>query len=186
MTVYLIRHGKTEANEKRLYCGSTDLCLSEKGREELKRLHYDMKHVRFLTSGMKRANETLEILFGKVPYRAHPGFREVDFGIFEMHSYDELKDTPEYQAWLTGDNESNIPPCGESGLQMRQRAMEAFWQIREDTVVICHGGVIAAIMDCLFPEENKSRYDWQPAYGHGYCLRDGRYSEISPADTNDN
>ena len=35
MTVYLIRHGKTEANEKRLSCGSTDLPLSEKGREEL-------------------------------------------------------------------------------------------------------------------------------------------------------
>ena len=40
MTVYLIRHGKTEANEKRLYCGSTDLPLSEKGREELNRLDY--------------------------------------------------------------------------------------------------------------------------------------------------
>ena len=25
MTIYLIRHGKTEANEKHLYCGSTDL-----------------------------------------------------------------------------------------------------------------------------------------------------------------
>jgi hypothetical protein len=35
MTVYLIRHGKTEANEKWLYCGSTDLPLSQKGREEL-------------------------------------------------------------------------------------------------------------------------------------------------------
>ena len=28
MTIYLIRHGKTEANEKHLYCGSTDLSLS--------------------------------------------------------------------------------------------------------------------------------------------------------------
>ena len=32
MSIYLIRHGKTEANEKHLYCGSTDLPLSEKGR----------------------------------------------------------------------------------------------------------------------------------------------------------
>ena len=35
MIIYLIRHGRTEANEKWLYCGSTDLSLSEKGREEL-------------------------------------------------------------------------------------------------------------------------------------------------------
>ena len=95
MTIYLIRHGKTEANEKHLYCGSTDLPLSEAGRAELQNLHYDIKNVRFLTSGMKRANESLQILFGDVPYEVDPRFREVDFGIFEMHSYNELKDIPE-------------------------------------------------------------------------------------------
>ena len=68
MIIYLIRHGKTEANEKWLYCGSTDLPLSEKGREELRRIHYDIRNVRFLTSGMKRTNETLRILFGDVPF----------------------------------------------------------------------------------------------------------------------
>ena len=75
MTVYLIRHGKTEANEKRLYCGSSDLGLSEKGRAELSQLHYDLTNVRFLTSGMKRTNETLNILFGDVPYEEDRRFR---------------------------------------------------------------------------------------------------------------
>ena len=32
MTIYLIRHGKTEANERLLYCGSTDLSLTEVGK----------------------------------------------------------------------------------------------------------------------------------------------------------
>ena len=41
MTIYLIRHGKTLANERKLYCGSTDLSLSEQGREELNRIHLD-------------------------------------------------------------------------------------------------------------------------------------------------
>ena len=36
MTIYLIRHGKTSANEKHLYCGSTDLPLSNAGKEELR------------------------------------------------------------------------------------------------------------------------------------------------------
>ena len=113
MTIYLIRHGKTEANEKHLYCGSTALPLSDAGKEELRSVYYDIKNLRFLTSGMKRANETLRILFGDVPYEVDPRFREVDFGIFEMQSYEELKDTPEYGAWLAGDNESNIPPRGK-------------------------------------------------------------------------
>ena len=178
MTIYLIRHGKTEANEKHLYCGSTDLPLSVAGREELQGVHYEIKNVRFLTSGMKRTNETLQILFEDVPYEVDPRFREVDFGIFEMHSYEELKDTPEYGAWLTGDNEANIPPNGESGLQMKARVMEAFSEIKEDTCIITHGGVIAVIMEHLFPEENKTRYQWQPKNGCGYVIRGNAYEEL--------
>ena len=132
MTIYLIRHGKTEANEKHLYCGSTDLSLSVAGREELQNIRYDIKNVRFITSGMKRTNETLQMLFGDVPYEIEPRFREVNFGIFEMHSYDELKDNLEYQAWLTGDNEANIPPQGESGEQMKERVLEAFSEISKE------------------------------------------------------
>ena len=175
MTIYMIRHGRTEANEKWLYCGSTDLPLSEAGREELQGIHYEIDNIRFLTSGMKRANETLHILFGDMPYQVDSRFREVDFGIFEMQSYYAIKDTPAFQAWVTGDNEANVPPEGESGLQMKQRVLEAFSEITEDTVLVAHGGVIAAIMEHLFPDENKSRYDWQPRNGKGYCLKDGTY-----------
>ena len=172
MTIYLIRHGKTEANEKHLYCGSTDLPLSEAGKAELQGLCYDIKNVRFITSGMKRTNETLRILFGDAPFDTDPRFREVDFGIFEMRSYEELKNTPDYQVWLTGDNKSNVPPEGESGAQMKARVLAAFSEIQEDTCIITHGGVIAAIMAHLFPEENKNLYQWQPKPGQGYVISD--------------
>lgn len=178
MTIYLIRHGKTEANEKRLYCGSTDLPLSKTGAKELCQLRYDIKNVRFITSGMKRTNETLKTLFGDVAFDIDPRFREVDFGIFEMHSYEELKDTYAYQQWLTGDNEVNIPPQGESGVQMKQRVLEALAEIPENACVITHGGVIAVIMEHLFPGEEKNRYSWQPIPGHGYWISDAGYQEI--------
>ena len=176
MTIYLIRHGKTLANERRVYCGSTDLSLSEQGREELKDIRYNIQNVRFLTSGMKRANETMELLFPGVTYETDPEFRELDFGVFEMHGYEELKDRPDYQAWLAGDNERNVPPGGESGEHMRKRVLEAFSEIREDTVLVAHGGVIAAIMEHLFPNEKKSRYEWQPQNGCGYVVKGARYS----------
>ena len=178
MTIYLIRHGKTEANERHLYCGSTDLPLSDAGKAELQQLSYDIKNVRFLTSGMKRTNETLRIFFGDVPYEVDPRFREIDFGIFEMHSYEELKNTPEYQAWLTGDNESNIPPSGESGIQMRKRVLEALTDLKEDTCIITHGGVIAIIMEKLFPGEARNRYQWQPDPGTGYVVNGCCYNNL--------
>ena len=178
MTIYLIRHGKTSANEKHLYCGSTDLPLSVAGRQELQNIRYDIKNVRFITSGMKRTDETMRILFGDVPYETDPRFREVDFGIFEMHGYDQLKNTPEYQAWLAGDNEANVPPEGESGKQMKERVLAAFSEIQEDTCIIAHGGVIATIMEHLFPEENKNRYEWQPKPGCGYTVTQHDYRTL--------
>ena len=65
-TLYLIRHGKTEANLQHRYCGSTDLPLSEIGRRELSELHYGIEDVRFVISGMRRTEETLKLLFGDV------------------------------------------------------------------------------------------------------------------------
>ena len=178
MSIYLIRHGKTVANEKHLYCGSTDLPLSEKGRAELRAMHYAIHPQRFLTSGRKRTDETLQILFGDVPYAVDTRFREVDFGSFEMKSYDQLKEDPAYQAWLTGDNEANVPPGGESGIQMTRRVLEAFREIPDGTALITHGGVIAAIMASLFPAEGKHRYQWQPQNGHGYEIASGTYRSI--------
>lgn len=178
MSIYLIRHGKTEANEQHLYCGSTDLPLSPAGREELRSMRYDITPARFVTSGMKRTDETLRILFGNVPFSVDARFREVDFGVFEMKSYEMLKDDPAYQAWLTGDNESNIPPGGESGAQMTRRVLEALRELPDGTALVTHGGVIAAIMANLFPQEGKYRYQWQPRNGCGYEISGGSYQSI--------
>ena len=56
-----------------------------------------------------------------------------------------------------------------------RRVLEAFSELKDNTVLICHGGVIAAIMGHLFPEEGKSRYDWQPTNGKGYRLENNTY-----------
>ena len=209
MQLYLIRHGKTVANDKHLYCGSTDLPLSENGIEELKNFHYRVpsENIKYMTSGMLRTEQTLKILFGDVEYAVDDRFREMDFGIFEMHSYEELKSNPEYQKWITGDNEANICPEGESGNLMRQRVLEGLRALMGDTermnrrevignlaqtmpethnqldrcdnvVLIAHGGTIAIIMEYLFPEERKNRYSWQPRTGCGYLVTERAYLRI--------
>ncbi len=181
----LIRHGRTEANKNWLYCGSTDLPLMEEGREELLALrtaggYPDPEGLRRCTSGMKRTEETLEILFGPGESLALPGFREMDFGAFEMRSYEAMKEDPEYLAWITGDNRVNVCPGGESGERMEERVLAAWWELEAgpDTLLVTHGGPIAAIMEYLFPEAGKNRYEWQPKNGRGYLLE--REEEISP------
>ena len=176
MKLILIRHGKTEANEKHLYCGSTDLPLSESGKAALAERRRTTPYpspdgMRILTSGMRRCDETLGLLYGDLPREADPAFREMDFGTFEMRSYEEMKEDPAYLAWITGDNEANVCPGGESGQIMTARVLEGLRKLiacGRDTLLVTHGGVIAAIMAHLFPEEVKNRYVWQPAPGGGY------------------
>ena len=176
MKITLIRHGMTEANEKHLYCGSTDIPLSEAGKEQLIALRKEGGYPEYhdgiyITSGLKRCRETLEILYGDVGSVTEPDLQEMDFGVFEMHSYEELKTREDYQDWITGDNEMNVTPGGESGKIMTERVLKAFDRIRtkgRNCVIITHGGVIAAVMAYCFPEEEKNRYEWQPGFGKGY------------------
>lgn len=169
----LLRHGITEANRLHRYCGSTDLPLDETALAEFhaKNLRYpDPGSYRVLTSGMLRTEQTLQEIYGTIPHEIIPDFREIDFGVFENKSYEELKDDPAYQAWLTGDNEQNVCPGGESGAQMSQRVLAAWDSLAEDTLLVAHGGVIACLMAHLFPEEEKSRYQWQPKPFGGYAI----------------
>lgn len=170
----LLRHGVTEANRLHRYCGSTDLPLDEAALAEHRKrqLQYpDPTGYRVLTSGMLRTEQTLRALYGDIPHEADPAFRELDFGAFENKSYEELRDDPAYQAWLTGDNEQNPCPGGESGAQMAQRVLAAWNALTEDTLLVTHGGVIACIMAQLFPDAGNSRYEWQPAPFEGYLLQ---------------
>ena len=172
MKLILIRHGNTEANEKHLYCGSTDLPLSEAGRAVLApRTLPELPGLRIVTSGLLRCEQTLEALYGDVPHEQDPAFCEMDFGAFEMRSYEQMKDEPAYQAWISGDNEANVCPGGESGDQMKARVLAALDRLLSDgrdVLLVTHGGVIAVIMAHLFPEETKNRYQWQPPPGGGY------------------
>ena len=184
MILALIRHGVTEANEKHLYCGRTDIALSDTGIIDLKiraqiPKPFDPAQMQVITSGMLRCEQTLSLLFGDIPHTSDPAFREMDLGCFEMRSYEELKDDPAYITWISGDNEANIAPGGESGAIMRDRVLAALDRLiadGRDTILVTHAGVIAVIMAHLFPDENKNRYEWQPDPGEGYIADLGAHT----------
>ena len=183
MEITLIRHGKTAANERRLYCGKTDLPLSENGIAALKQqlcssAYPDITGLRAYTSGMLRAETTFDVLYGNTPRNSLPGMREMDFGRFEMHCYDELKEDAEYIEWITDNSGEYVCPGGESSALFKKRIFSAFDALVNDShscLVVCHGGVISEIMARLFANEGKNFYEWQPGAGCGYTIQfDGK------------
>ena len=174
-SVYLIRHGATEANERHLYCGSSDIPLSDLGRRQVEKyaaegVYPPADGLKLYTSGMQRTNETLRCIYGAARFEVLADMREIDFGDFEMQSYEQLKDRADYLEWISGDNEQKRCPNGESGAEMSLRACRAFRALGSDSLVVTHGGVIAAVMRELFPDEGRNRYEWQPRPGRGYKI----------------
>ena len=184
MKLYLIRHGQTLANVTYTYCGRTDVPLSPEGEEKLAQLRLaggypDIAGLDVYTTGLLRTEQTLRILYGDVPHKLKRSFREMDFGEFEGKSYDELKDLPEYQAWINGDHMSNRCPGGESGNIMKSRVLrglDALLKKDRDALVVCHGGTIAMIFGHCFPDSGLNWYEIQPPNGEGYLIEfeDGR------------
>jgi len=179
LKIHLIRHGKTLANEQKLYCGQTDLPLSDNGMRELldfkKQSIYPSQSSLYLTSGLLRTEQTLELLYGRVSKEALPQLAEFKFGSFEMKSHDELNEQPAYQAWITDETGLVTCPYGENKRDFLRRVLAGLEILCakangvESVLVICHGGVIASIMAKLFPDKHNF-YEWQPKPGRGYTL----------------
>ena len=173
MKLTLIRHGLTDAGLKRLYYGSTDVPLLAESFELLRsRSALYPRAERYFTSGMRRAEESFRAIYGDIPHGILPGMREIDFGDFEMRSYSDLKNDPAYLEWITGDNEANICPNGESGVMVMERAMRELLPVIKDgrsAVIVTHGGVIGGVMARFFPRSN-GRYEFTPEPGGGYTV----------------
>lgn len=177
-TLYLIRHSLTTGNERRWYYGAADLPLSESGRalcQAMKGAYSLDVDVAFATSGMLRAEETLKLLFGDVPREQFPDLREMNMGKFEMHTYDELKDDPDFQRWCEDD--AFVIPGGESNQGYAHRVERGIRQIlsehevdEKSLLLVCHGGTIRRAMTFLFAESGKSFWDWQADSCHGYAV----------------
>ena len=179
MEIHLIRHGQTLATEQGLYCGKTDLKLSHRGITELINLKamgiYPTSADSYFTSGLARTEETLDMLYGRVPRKAIPQLSEFNFGIFEMKCHDELIGKIDYKEWIEDTTGMLACPDGESKHDFALRVSEGFKILCnkasqcKSVLLICHGGVIVRIMEQLYPGE-RGFYEWQPKPGRGYSL----------------
>ena len=178
--IHFIRHGITAANENGQYIGSTDLSLSERGKNELSKLSKQYKYPGaglFYTSPLKRCVETFRILYPEVEPVMLEGFSECDFGSWEGKTAEDLENDTEFQNWLADANHY-APPGGESGGQFTYRVCSAFETLVQNmmkkgitsAVIVTHGDVITTLLSTYgIPKAHP--FDWMTEHGCGYSLR---------------
>lgn len=176
LNILFIRHGQTQGNLERRYIGSTDQPLCPEGREALAGRQLPPVN-QIYTSPLLRCRETASLLFPSQPFEVVEDFRECDFGAFENHTYEELKDDPAYQLWLDTAGETP-PPGGESKAAQKIRTLGAFHSVVSrhsagTIALVVHGGTIMTILESLEPAHEF--YRWQAKNGCGWlCAWDGR------------
>ena len=196
MEFILVRHGKTEYNERRQYCGALDPDLSDLGRQELERSDAkpflrDHAPDMVFCSPMKRTLQTAAILLdGKeVPLVAVPELREIDFGDFEGRSYEDMKDDPAYTAWLDTNCEGPIPG-GDFPDVFRDDVAVCFESLLETcrtegverALVVSHGGVLGTILE-RFAEPEKHWYEYNFPCGGFAVWKDGHIETLGGGTT---
>lgn len=152
----IIRHGRTDANDKGVYIGRTDYPLSERGSAELinKMDEFVYPNVaKVYVSPLQRCVDTAELIYPETPRMELPNLMEMDFGDFEGKSADELIYKEEFKEWLKGGLDA-APPKGESVRDVQLRIYKALCEMIADMMehdlthcaVVTHGGIIATML----------------------------------------
>jgi len=156
MIVAFLRHGSTAWNEQGRMQGRRDIPLSERGRGEVRAWRLPSASIAcapmeaaWVSSPLRRAVETAEILSGTTPQR-EPALIEMDWGEWEGFDLPELR--RRHGEAFTRNEAAGLdfrPPGGESPREVRDRVMSwlaANATRRETVVAVTHKGVLRAVL----------------------------------------
>ena len=136
-TLYLIRHGQSEANLARIFTGSGNFPLTELGRaqaraaaEFLKDKNIDAVYASPLIRAYETGKATADAV--NVPIIKHDGLKEINAGVWEGRKFDdlEIEFAESYYIWRN-DIGKAVPNGGESVKEVYDRVVKAITEIAE-------------------------------------------------------
>ncbi|HEY2664731.1 MAG TPA: histidine phosphatase family protein [Candidatus Binataceae bacterium] len=163
-TLVLVRHGETVGESSIRYHGRTDVALSELGRAQMHAAAGAVRSFRFehlFSSPLKRAHEGARIIGGVDTVECVEEFGEIDFGLFEGLTSDEIRKRypQEFARW---NSDRLLPhyayPGGERRSDFRARIqrgvnrMLSAWNPDKsggNALLVAHRGVIRTLVFIL-------------------------------------
>ena len=168
----LIRHGVTEWNREKRYCGHKDIGLSSEGKSQVKLLFNRLNTVKFdkiYCSNRKRAMQTARMLFKEEKIIPHRNLQEINFGVLEGLQHEEImeKYADIYKKWLKNSFKNRIPKAEPMNV-FKERVENTLRNIIRSNsgktiAVVCHGGVIGIFVNSILKNRNFWRCVPSPA-----------------------
>jgi probable phosphoglycerate mutase len=191
-TLYLVRHGETDYNRKRIMQGGgIDSRLNQTGREQAEILADRLADIPFdviYSSPMHRARETAKILARRhhnLPRKELDDLREMAWGVFEGEPPSEERDAALQEikaSWRQGNFDRRIEG-GESVLDVQKRATRAAEHLVTEeagstALVVTHGRYLRVLLATVLDDAGLEQMH---SFGHdNTCVNrlvheDGRY-----------
>lgn len=172
----LVRHGQTDMNVEGIYFGWLDPALNEKGREQGERAKEVLRKISYdniYSSDLKRASETARLVnYLNRELVLDKRLRELNFGIFEGLSYEEIKSKyPEECKESEKDWQNFNFITGENPKDLQKRAVEFVesLDLEKNNLVVTHWGVINCILSWYFSNGIESYWKYSVENG-GICI----------------
>jgi probable phosphoglycerate mutase len=150
MRLLLVRHGQSEWNAARRLQGQADIALSDKGRAQARALAPVIAAIQpdaAITSDLVRASETARLVWAG-PATPVTALREINVGDWTGSEIAGLiaEQPHNYHGWRAG---TYAPPGGEIWADFRARTAAAIAAAPQSgtLLVVCHGGVIRALVE---------------------------------------
>ena len=154
MRLYLVRHGESEGNKRRLIFGSADFPLTKLGEKQAREAGEKLKGVAVAhcyASTLIRAAETARICLSgrEVPITYHDELREQHMGEFEEGGFLELAERyPEQFPAMMENWVKNPPVGGESFCEVFERVTGFVQKVidkGEDAMIVAHNGPLSML-----------------------------------------
>ncbi|MFI5849078.1 bifunctional RNase H/acid phosphatase [Micromonospora chalcea] len=155
----LVRHGETERTVQKHYSGRGDVPLTDRGRAQARATAARVAALApsvaaVVSSPLSRCTATAEAIAAQVgnpPVRTDDDLIECDFGVWEGHTFAEVRErwAAELDAWLASTKVA--PPKGESFVTVAERTGRAVDRLRsaypgETVVVVSHVSPIKLVL----------------------------------------
>ena len=170
MKIYLVRHGQSEGNVRELWYGSSDLPLTDLGRQQARDAGQKLRGMAFsacYASPLSRALDTAKLVMEGRPEPLHivPDLREQHMGLFEPKTVQEIRaEDPDFFRALMADWVHLTPPEGEpfdTGLAPRvAKVLDDIVAKGEDCLIVAHNGPLVFAISYLLglPIEAAGRF----------------------------
>jgi broad specificity phosphatase PhoE len=162
VTLYLIRHGETDWNARRLLQGRRDIPLNSVGQGQavtsgncLKWLLPDASQVDFIASPLSRTRQTMEIVRQQLgieasDYRTDERLVEIHFGEWEGMDWQQIAERqPQDFEARQADPLNFIPTGGENYPHVFERVGSLLGSLQRDSVIVAHAGVLRSCLALL-------------------------------------